>query len=158
MNAADGGHAGDVLLLNGPNLAQLGTRKPEIYGTTTLVEIEKMVAELLAGHGFRLTCVQSEDEGTLIRAVHRAADHAAAIVNPGALMMAGWSLRDALESFPGPWIEVHLSNIWAREQFRHTSVLSPLATGVVCGLGADGYLLAAEALLRLLGRQRPPRP
>jgi 5-deoxy-5-amino-3-dehydroquinate dehydratase len=148
------GHAGDVLLLNGPNLAQLGTRKPELYGTETLTEIEKTVGETLATHGYRLTCVQSEDEGTLVRAVHGAADHVGAIVNPGALMMAGWSLRDALEMLPCPWIEVHLSNLWARESFRHTSVLSPLASGVICGLRADGYRLAALALLPLIGARR----
>ncbi|MEU6021900.1 type II 3-dehydroquinate dehydratase [Micromonospora sp. NPDC047134] len=154
MTGSDFGHAGDILLLNGPNLAQLGTRKPEVYGTTTLAEIEKRVAEFLGTHGYRLTCVQSEDEGDLVRAVHRASEHAAAIVNPGALMMAGWSLRDALEMFEGPWIEVHLSNVWARESFRHTSVLSPLATGVICGLRAEGYLLAARALVDLLATQR----
>ena len=149
------GSAGDVLLLNGPNLAQLGARRPELYGNETLAEIEKTVAEVLAGHGHRVTCVQSEDEGSLVRAVHAAADHVAAIVNPGALMMAGWSLRDALEMFGGPWIEVHLSNLWARESFRHTSILSPLASGVICGLRADGYRLAALALLPLIDARRP---
>ncbi|MEU8588297.1 type II 3-dehydroquinate dehydratase [Streptomyces sp. NPDC048664] len=134
----------ELLLLNGPNLAQLGRRRPEIYGTTTLAEIEEMVREAVPGHTVR--AVQDECEGALVRAVHAAADCAGAIVNPGALMMAGWSLRDALESFPAPWIEVHLSNVWAREEFRHRSVLSPLASGVVAGLGADGYRLAALAL------------
>ncbi|ASQ98217.1 MULTISPECIES: type II 3-dehydroquinate dehydratase [Streptomyces] len=135
----------ELLLLNGPNLAQLGRRRPEIYGTTTLAGIEEMVRKAVPGHTVR--AVQDECEGALVRAVHAAGDCAGAIVNPGALMMAGWSLRDALESFPAPWIEVHLSNVWAREEFRHHSVLSPLAAGVIAGLGADGYRVAALALL-----------
>ncbi|MEV6127440.1 type II 3-dehydroquinate dehydratase [Streptomyces violaceusniger] len=135
----------ELLLLNGPNLAQLGRRRPEIYGTTTLAGIEEMVRKAAPGHPVR--AVQDECEGALVRAVHAAGDCAGAIVNPGALMMAGWSLRDALESFPAPWIEVHLSNVWAREEFRHHSVLSPLASGVIAGLGADGYRVAALALL-----------
>ncbi|WP_405554641.1 3-dehydroquinate dehydratase [Streptomyces canus] len=143
---------GELLLLNGPNLAQLGTRKPDVYGTTTLAEIESAVAQVAAAAGFRLRCVQDECEGALVRAVHAAADCRGAIVNPGALMMAGWSLRDALESFPGPWTEVHISNVFARETFRHHSVLSSIADGVVCGLGADGYQLAAQALVLRLSR------
>ena len=145
------GHRGDLLLLNGPNLGQLGTRRPEMYGTTTLVQIATMVRQTISPHGYGLRCVQDECEGQLVRAVHRNAGCAGAIINPGALMMAGWSLRDALETFPAPWIEVHISNVWARESFRHQSVLSPLASGVICGLGADGYRLAAEGLLRCLG-------
>lgn len=141
---------GDVLLLNGPNLAQLGARRPEVYGTTTLEQIEDLVRRTLAPAGLGLRCVQDDGEAELVRAVHRNAGCRAAIVNPGALMMAGWSLRDALECFPGPWIEVHLSNLWARESFRHESVLSPLAAGVICGLRADGYRLAALAVVQLL--------
>ncbi|MEV1156012.1 type II 3-dehydroquinate dehydratase [Micromonospora chokoriensis] len=148
---------GELLLLNGPNLSELGRRKPEIYGHATLAEIEANVAEVVQAAGFRLRRVQDESEGTLVRAVHEARDCRGAIVNPGALMMAGWSLRDALESFPGPWIEVHLSNVFARETFRHHSVLSALAAGVICGLGADGYEFAALALMRRL-RTEPREP
>ncbi|MFF5258046.1 type II 3-dehydroquinate dehydratase [Actinomadura viridis] len=146
--------AGEVLLLNGPNLGRLGTRRPEVYGTTTLPEIVDDLAALLAGHGLGLRAVQDECEGHLIKEVHAAADGgcAGAIVNPGALMMNGWGLHDALEDFPPPWIEVHISNLWAREPFRHTSVLSPLADGVICGLGVEGYRLAALALARKAGR------
>ncbi|MFI6287518.1 type II 3-dehydroquinate dehydratase [Streptomyces sp. NPDC051018] len=150
------GGRGELLLLNGPNLGRLGTRKPEIYGTTTLVEIERDVEKTVAAAGYTLRCVQDESEGALVRAVHEAGDCAGAIVNPGALMIAGWSLRDALESYPGPWIEVHLSNVFAREPFRHNSVISPLASGVLCGLGAYGYHLAALAVLNLLARDAGP--
>ncbi|MFE9456847.1 type II 3-dehydroquinate dehydratase [Streptomyces californicus] len=140
----------EILLLNGPNLGQLGTRRPEMYGTTTLAEIERDVRKTLAEAGHTVRCLQDESEATLVRAVHGAADCAGAIVNPGALMIAGWSLRDALESFPGPWMEVHLSNVFAREPFRHNSVISPLASGVLCGLGAYGYRLAALGLAHRL--------
>jgi 5-deoxy-5-amino-3-dehydroquinate dehydratase len=138
-----------LLLLNGPNLGILGRREPEIYGTDTLADIEKAVAEEVAERGWTVTCVQDDVEGVLVRAVNDSHGTVGAIVNPGALMMAGWSLRDALAAYPRPWIEVHLSNIWARESFRHESVLAPLAAGMVAGLGAYGYRLAAKALLNV---------
>ncbi|MER5895899.1 type II 3-dehydroquinate dehydratase [Streptomyces sp. NPDC001876] len=137
----------DLLLLNGPNLGILGRREPEIYGTDTLADIEESVAREVAGRGWKVVSVQRESEGELIQAVQDAYDTVGAIINPGALMIAGWSLRDALASYPRPWIEVHLSNVWARESFRHASVLAPLADGAIVGLGADGYRLAAQALL-----------
>ncbi|MET9499918.1 type II 3-dehydroquinate dehydratase [Streptomyces sp. NPDC006552] len=139
-----------VLLLNGPNLGILGRREPEIYGTDTLADIEAAVAEEIAAQGWKVIPVQHDGEGELVGALHRHSDSTVgAIVNPGALMIAGWSLRDALASYAPPWIEVHLSNVWAREQFRHESVIAPLASGVVVGLGAFGYRLAARALLHL---------
>ncbi|MEU8236384.1 type II 3-dehydroquinate dehydratase [Actinoplanes sp. NPDC048967] len=141
----------ELLLLNGPNLGILGTRQPEIYGTRTLADIEKSVAEEVSGRGWTVRAVQRESEGELIHAVQDAYDTVGAIVNPGALMIAGWSLRDALANYPRPFVEVHLSNVWARESFRHESVLAPLASGVVVGLGALGYRLAARALLELAG-------
>ncbi|MGW3463437.1 type II 3-dehydroquinate dehydratase [Streptomyces olivaceoviridis] len=141
-----------ILLLNGPNLGILGEREPDIYGRETLGDIEKMVAAEVAEAGWDVISVQREGEGELVRAVHEhRATTVGAIVNPGALMIAGWSLRDALAAYDPPWVEVHLSNVWAREQFRHESVLAPLASGVVVGLGALGYRLAAQALLRLCG-------
>lgn len=142
----------DVLLLNGPNLGTLGTREPEIYGHTTLAEIEKSVADRLAAAGYGLRAEQHDGEGELIGSLRRHSDTAAAIVNPGALMIAGWSLRDALASYRPPWVEVHLSNVWARESFRHNSVVSPLALGVIAGFGAHGYLLAADAVTAALER------
>jgi 5-deoxy-5-amino-3-dehydroquinate dehydratase len=135
------------LLLNGPNLGILGRREVHIYGTDTLADIHCAVQEELAERGWNVRAVQSDFEGELIHAVQDAYDTVGAIVNPGALMIAGWSLRDALANYPRPWIEVHLSNVWAREQFRHESVLAPLASGVIVGLGALGYRLAARALL-----------
>ncbi|MGR4882354.1 type II 3-dehydroquinate dehydratase [Streptomyces sp. LARHCF249] len=147
-----------VLLLNGPNLGILGRREPEIYGTDTLSDIEKAVAEEVSVKGWDVRSIQHDSEGDLVRAIHEHHDTTVgAIVNPGALMIAGWSLRDALASYSPPWVEVHLSNVWAREQFRHESVIAPLASGVVVGLGAFGYRLAAQALMHLSTAQ-PRKP
>ncbi len=139
-----------LLLLNGPNLGILGRRQPEVYGTATLADIESSVSAQVADRGWKLASIQRESEGDLIHAIQDNYDSVGAIVNPGALMMYGWSLRDALANYPNPWVEVHLSNVWARESFRHESILSALASGVVVGLGALGYELAAQALLRLV--------
>jgi 5-deoxy-5-amino-3-dehydroquinate dehydratase len=136
-----------LLLLNGPNLGILGRREPEVYGYQTLSDIEEAVSEEIAGRGWKTISIQHDCEGELVRAVHENYETVGAIINPGALMMAGWSLRDALANYPRPWIEVHLSNVWAREKFRHESVLAPLASGIIVGLGALGYRLAARALL-----------
>ncbi|MFF1795306.1 type II 3-dehydroquinate dehydratase [Kitasatospora sp. NPDC058263] len=144
-----------MLLLNGPNLGILGQREPEIYGTDTLADIEKAVAEEVSGVGWEVRSIQHDSEGDLVRAIHEhRLSSVGAVVNPGALMIAGWSLRDALASYPQPWVEVHLSNVWAREQFRHESVIAPLAGGVVVGLGAFGYRLAARALVHLTAAYR----
>jgi 5-deoxy-5-amino-3-dehydroquinate dehydratase len=140
-----------LLLLNGPNLGILGRREPEVYGTATLPDIEKAVAEEVAERGWTVVSRQYDGEGEMVGAVQDHYEAVGAIVNPGALMIAGWSLRDALANYPRPWIEVHLSNVWAREQFRHESVLGPLASGVIFGLGADGYRLAARALMYRVG-------
>lgn len=137
----------DVLLLNGPNLGTLGTRQPEIYGRTSLAEIESAVRSRVAAAGFGLRAEQHDGEGELIHALQRGRDTVGAIVNPAALMIAGWSLRDALADYPAPFVEVHLSNVWARESFRHNSVLSALALGVIAGFGPRSYLLAADALV-----------
>jgi 5-deoxy-5-amino-3-dehydroquinate dehydratase len=139
----------ELLFLNGPNLGILGRRQPEIYGTATLADIELAVADEVAGVGWKVRAVQSESEAELIHAIQDGYDTVGAVVNPGALMIAGWSLRDALAAYPRPWVEVHLSNVWARESFRHESVLAPVASGVVVGMGALGYRLAARALLEL---------
>jgi 5-deoxy-5-amino-3-dehydroquinate dehydratase len=141
---------GIVLLLNGPNLGALGYREMEIYGTDTLTDIEKSVAEEVSVRGWEVVSVQHDGEGELVSAIHEHRNTTVgAIVNPGALMVAGWSLRDALASYGPPWIEVHLSNVWSRERWRHESVIAPLASGVVVGLGAYGYRLAAQALMHL---------
>lgn len=145
----------EILLLNGPNLGSLGTREPAIYGTTSLQDVENNVAARLAADGFGLRAEQHDCEGCLLRALRGNADTAGAIVNPGALMVAGWSLRDALAGYPAPWVEVHISNVWARESFRHTSILSGLAVGVVAGFGVYGYELAAAALIQRLASGGP---
>ncbi|MGC4892205.1 type II 3-dehydroquinate dehydratase [Micromonospora sp. DT31] len=139
-----------LLLLNGPNLGILGRREPSVYGTDTLADIEKAVAAEVSGRSWRVRAVQHNSEGDLIDAVEAGYDTVGAIVNPGALMIAGWGLRDAMANYPHPWIEVHLSNVWAREQFRHDSVLAPLAAGIIVGMGSLGYRLAARALLELV--------
>lgn len=141
----------ELLLLNGPNLGILGRREPEIYGSETLADIERLVADEVADRGWKVISRQYDGEGEMVRAVQDGYDTVGAIINPGALMIAGWSLRDALANFPRPWIEVHLSNVWAREEFRHRSVLGALADGVIFGLGAEGYRLAARALVRRAG-------
>jgi 5-deoxy-5-amino-3-dehydroquinate dehydratase len=140
-----------MLLLNGPNLGILGRREPEIYGTDTLQDIEKMVADEVADAGWDVRSVQSDSESDLIHALQDGHDTVGAVVNPGALMIAGWSLRDALAAYPHPWIEVHLSNVWARESFRHQSVIAPLAAGVIMGVGSFGYRLGARALMARTG-------
>jgi len=125
----------------------LGQREPEIYGTDTLADIEDMVGAEVADQGWKVIAIQRECEGELIRAIQDHYHTVGAIINPGALMIAGWSLRDALANYPRPWVEVHLSNVWARESFRHESVLAPVAKGVIAGFGAVGYRLAARALI-----------
>ncbi|MEU7384958.1 MULTISPECIES: type II 3-dehydroquinate dehydratase [unclassified Streptomyces] len=144
----------ELLLLNGPNLGILGRRQPEVYGTDTLADIADAVADEVTDRGWKVRSVQHDCEGELIGAIHASYDTVGAIVNPGALMIAGWSLRDALANYPRPWMEVHLSNIWARETFRHESVIAPLAGGVIAGLGSLGYRLAARALLAKVPRHQ----
>jgi 3-dehydroquinate dehydratase II len=137
-----------ILLLHGPNLNMLGTRQPEIYGATTLAEINAAVAERAAAGGVAILAFQSNHEGALIDFIQeRAQEATGVIINPGALTHYGLSLRDALASVSAPIIEVHLSNVYAREAFRHTSVIAPIATGQIAGLGWRGYLLALDWLL-----------
>ena len=137
----------ELLLLNGPNLRLLGQREPEIYGNETLLDVESAVRAEVADRGWKVTAIQSDSEAEMIRIIEEHYETVGLILNPGALMMAGWSLMDALKSYPHPWIEVHISNVWAREAFRHESVLSAVADGVIVGLGTAGYALAARALL-----------
>ena len=137
----------ELLLINGPNLRLLGRREPEIYGTDTLADVEAAVRAEVAERGWEVTAVQQDGEAELIRTIEDHYDSVGMIINPGALMMAGWSLRDALKSYPRPFVEVHISNVWARESFRHESVLSAISDGVIAGLGTIGYPLAARALL-----------
>lgn len=141
-----------VLLLSGPNLNLLGTREPEVYGSDTLDDHVARATAVAGAHGLTVEHLQSNHEGELVDAIHRARGRCAAIVvNPGAFTHYAWSLHDALAAFEGPVIELHLSNPNAREPWRHTSVISPVAKGTIVGLGAHGYELAMEAVARLLG-------
>ena len=140
-----------VLLLSGPNLNLLGTREPEIYGTATLDDHVARATAVAADRGLELEHLQSNHEGELVEAVHGARGRVAAIiVNAAALTHYAWSLHDALAAFEGPVVELHLSNTAARETWRHTSVVTPVATGVISGFGGHGYRLAVEAVCLLL--------
>jgi 3-dehydroquinate dehydratase II len=143
-----------ILLLNGPNLSQLGRRDPGQYGSATLAEIVADTRRRAGELGAELEDFQSEHEGELVSRVHDALDDgtAAVLINPGALTHYSIALRDALDLLPDevPVVEVHLSNIHARETFRHTSLTAGVADGVVAGLGAFGYLLGVDACHQLL--------
>ena len=140
-----------IWVLNGPNLNLLGTREPEIYGATTLDDIEAMVAERAAAHGLEVECHQSNHEGTLVDLVQQAISEAdGLIVNLGAYTHTSVALHDAIRSFDGPVVEVHLSNLAKREEFRHHSHITAVATGIIAGFGATGYVLAIEALATAL--------
>jgi 3-dehydroquinate dehydratase-2 len=139
-----------ILVLNGPNLNLLGSREPGLYGQDTLSSIERRLSGLATGHD--LACFQSNAESALIERIHQAqADGVDFIlINPAALTHTSVALRDALLGVDIPFIEVHLSNVFAREPFRHHSYLSDIAVGVISGLGAHGYELALAAALRRL--------
>ena len=142
-----------VLLLSGPNLNLLGDREPEIYGSATLEEHVAVAREAADRHGLLLEHQQSNHEGDLVDAVHAARGRASGIViNAGALTHYAWSLHDALAAFDGPIVELHLSNPARREAWRATSVIAPVATGVVAGFGGTGYRLALDAIAGLLRR------
>jgi len=139
-----------ILVLHGPNLNLLGTREPEVYGTATLASHVATVSAAASRHGISVTDVQSNTEGELVNAIHAAnTAHGGIIINAGAFTHYSWAIHDALKSFPGHVIEVHLSNPGAREQFRHISVLAPVVDGTISGFGGVGYSLAVEALVEL---------
>lgn len=139
-----------VYVLNGPNLNRLGKREPEIYGTTTLAEIEAMCRMAAGAHPLEFRQTNSEQQ--LIEWVHEAIDEGAGIIiNPAAFTFTSLALLDALKMFPGPIIELHISNIHRREPIYHRSYVSMAATSVMAGFGAEGYEMAVKALLRRLG-------
>ncbi len=140
-----------ILIVNGPNLNLSGTREPEVYGATTLAEIEALCRARADGLGFALDFRQSNHEGVLIDWIQQAAGTAHAIViNPAAYGHTSIALHDALKAARLPVIEVHMSNIYKREEFRHHSFVSKVADGVICGLGPQGYVLAVEAAAQLI--------
>jgi 3-dehydroquinate dehydratase-2 len=143
--------SGLIVLLSGPNLNLLGDREPAVYGPETLADHVAAATRSAAGLGLDLEHLQTNHEGELVEAVHRARGRAAAIIiNAGALTHTSWSLHDALAAFDGVVVELHLSNPAAREPFRHTSVIAPVADGSIAGFGGLGYSLAVEATHRLL--------
>jgi len=144
-----------ILILNGPNLNMLGKREPAIYGAATLPEIEAACHAHAEGRGTTLTFLQSNHEGTLIDAIQAAPEaHAGIILNPGAYTHTSIALRDAIASIAIPVIELHLSNIYARESFRHHSMIAPACIGQISGFGAAGYTLAIDAMIAHLNEEQ----
>jgi 3-dehydroquinate dehydratase-2 len=145
-----------VYVLSGPNLNMLGRREPEIYGATTLADIEAELRVAATTLGMTVECRQSNHEGQLIDWVQEAFERNAdgLLINPGGYTHTSVALRDAIAMLSCPKIELHLSNVWAREAFRHHSYISPVVDGVVGGFGADSYTLALSALARLIARRR----
>ncbi len=140
-----------LLILNGPNLNLLGQRQPEVYGHTSLADIEELCRTTAADLGARVDCVQSNHEGVLVDAIHAARGlHDGIVLNAGAYTHTSIALMDAISSAQIPVIELHLSNIHARETFRHTSFIAPVAVGQICGFGPGGYPLAIRAMLAYL--------
>lgn len=139
-----------VHVLNGPNLGRLGIREPDVYGTATHADLVALCEETAGELGQEVLVRQTDDEGTLIGWLHAAADAGAAVViNPAAFTHYSYAVRDAVATVPGPVVEVHLSNIAAREEFRHTSVVSPVVSGVISGFGIESYRLALKAISRM---------
>lgn len=142
-----------ILLIHGPNLNLLGQREPEIYGLTTLADYEILVARVAEKFALEVETWQSNHEGEIVERIHGARGTVdGIIINAGALTHYAWSIHDALATFSGPIIEVHISNPNSREPWRHTSVISPVATGMIAGMGQLGYELAVEAVASQLSR------
>jgi 3-dehydroquinate dehydratase-2 len=146
--------ASTIHILNGPNLNRLGVREAGIYGTVTLADIEAKARERASLRGFEVLFRQSNHEGALVDWLHEAADSAGVVLNAGAYTHSSIALHDAIRAIDAPVIEVHLSNVFAREDFRHHSTISAVAKGVICGFGAESYLLAIDGLAAL----RPAAP
>ena len=142
-----------ILVLHGPNLNMLGRREPQVYGTWTLAEIDAALQQRAAELDLRLECRQSNHEGELVDWIQQAEGSVQGLlINPAAFTHYSYALREALAAVKIPAVEGHLSNIFAREPFRRQSVISPVVSGVICGLGLDSYLLGLEALARILER------
>jgi 3-dehydroquinate dehydratase-2 len=144
-----------VYVLNGPNLNLLGTREPKIYGRATLADVEKLCRETGKRHQFSIEFRQTNHEGEIVDCVHEAAGRNAAgiIINPGAYTHTSIALRDAISAVEVPVIEIHISNIFARESFRHMSHIAPVAKASLCGFGIAGYALAIDGLASIVAAQ-----
>ncbi len=144
-----------ILVLNGPNLNLLGTRQPEVYGSTTLPQIETACRDKARELGIEIAFAQSNHEGVLIDTIHAARGvHDGIVLNAGAYTHTSIAIMDAIASVELPVVELHLSNVHSREPFRHTSYISKVALGLICGFGADGYPMAIEALARHISSQK----
>ena len=140
-----------LYILNGPNLNLLGTREPEKYGNTSLENVESLCNEKCISNELDLHFFQSNFEGEIIEEIHKANNNACGIIiNAGALTHTSIGILDALSIFDGPKIEIHITNVYAREDFRHKSFISPVATGIIAGLGVNSYILAIEAIKELI--------
>jgi 3-dehydroquinate dehydratase-2 len=145
-----------IYVLNGPNLNLLGTREPQTYGSATLRDVERLCRQAAKRHGLTLVFRQSNQEGELIDWIHEAGAKKAAgiLLNPAGYTHTSVSIRDAITAVNVPLIEVHISNIFARESFRHFSHIAPVAKASLCGFGVQGYALAIDGLAALIGAQR----
>lgn len=144
-----------LALINGPNLNLLGTREPETYGSTTLKDIEKTITSLAKAQGFELEAIQSNAEHELVNFIHEGMHkYAGAVINPGAFTHTSIALRDAFLGTGIPFVEVHISNVYARETFRHHSYLSDVASGVIIGCGVQGYEYGLTALINAVNRMK----
>ena len=154
MSAATGAR-GSLLLLSGPNLNLLGQREPEVYGTATLDDHVAAATRAAEDLGLELVHLASNHEGDLVDAIQAArGTHRGLIINPGAFTHYSWAIHDALAAYDGVVVELHLSNPQRREAWRHTSVVSPVADAIICGLGGAGYPMAVNAVAELLARAR----
>jgi 3-dehydroquinate dehydratase II len=140
-----------ILILNGPNLNLLGLREPHIYGSTTLKDLDRLVVEEGEKLGVEVVCLQSNHEGVIVDAIHQAVGkHQGIVINAGAYTHTSIAIRDALAGVKIPTVEVHLSNIYQREEFRHHSYIAAVVIGQISGFGVDGYLLGLRALVARL--------
>ncbi len=137
-----------ILVIHGPNLNLLGKRKPEVYGNMNLEKINEEIKKFAKNNNIDIEIIQSNEEGEIVDAVQKAEGYRAIVINPGGYTHTSVAIRDAIEAVETPTVEVHLSNIYAREDFRHTSMIAPVCEGQISGLGWFGYILALEYLMR----------
>jgi len=138
-----------ILVIHGPNLNMLGKRRPEIYGNLTLTQINKEIEDFAEKNNIEVNIIQSNKQGEIIDAIQNAGNCAGIVINPAGYTHTSVAIRDAIEAIDVPAIEVHISNIYAREEFRHKSVIAPVCTGQITGLGWSGYILAIESLIKM---------